>query len=626
MTVKFKKTISLFMVVIIIITLLSGCYSNAGKEADENKIDFLIGVSLANMTEPWMVVLTNEIKQEAEKNSNIRIIFEDAAFSSEKQKKDLERLMQYGIDLLIVSSNNDSELSNDIKEIYKQIPVIKVDRSEPQEDYTLYIGPDNYLIGRQAGKEAVQMLGGSDGKILEVKNSDQSASSSDRSRGFLSEIYKHENISVVNTVLAYNSSDTAEINIKNILEKVKLGQEQKPDIIFAHNDYMALGASRAIKEFDFGDIRIIGIDGFPGENGGIKMIKDGNLNVTFTCPTGGREAVSFALDLLMKKKVTPKKILLKNYKIDKENVREYEKELFKKMSGNKIENLKIGVSVFNDKTEAANIFIRNISNVMAEIDPKSIIITAEELQKQIDDINSLINDKVDLLIVSPSNDKGFDEIMKKCNQEGISVIILDNMDFSSYEYNNVCNIGFDYNEMGKKIAEHLISDNKNNEENYKVFEFKVDDRYNYNEKSMGFNNKLKENNIYKIDQYFTDDDINSAKVAIGQALSNEKPDAIYCHTYNIALGAGLAVREKGLNNSIKIVCVELKDYLTQENWDDNRVSYIVSTDVKIGDLLKQMIDDYINGYDLPLRVIGKEVTADFTDVNDLISEKDENND
>ena len=75
----------------------------------------------------------------------------DATSDGEKQKKDVERLMQFDIDLLIISPGDAREMTDVIGQVYQKIPVIVMDRGVEGFDYTLFIGPDNELIGRQAG-------------------------------------------------------------------------------------------------------------------------------------------------------------------------------------------------------------------------------------------------------------------------------------------------------------------------------------------------------------------------------------------------------------------------------------------------------------------------------------------
>ena len=54
-------------------------YQTNGMAADyEDEIEYVIGVSQANMREAWRLALINEIEEEAAKYKNIRIITADA--------------------------------------------------------------------------------------------------------------------------------------------------------------------------------------------------------------------------------------------------------------------------------------------------------------------------------------------------------------------------------------------------------------------------------------------------------------------------------------------------------------------------------------------------------------------
>lgn len=82
------------------------------------------------------------------------------------------------------------------------------------------------------------------------------------------------------------------------------------DVVYAHNDPMALGAYRAATRFGNNNIKFVGIDGLLGPEGGIQMVKDGILKATFTYPTGGKEAVQYAMKILKEEKSLPKRITL----------------------------------------------------------------------------------------------------------------------------------------------------------------------------------------------------------------------------------------------------------------------------------------------------------------------------
>ena len=65
---------------------------------------------------------------------------------------------------------------------------------------------------------------------------------------------------------------------------------------------LLLAAYKVCKELGLEKkIKIIGIDGLPGENGGIDLVEKGILKATILYPTGGKEAILTAVNILEKK-------------------------------------------------------------------------------------------------------------------------------------------------------------------------------------------------------------------------------------------------------------------------------------------------------------------------------------
>ena len=132
-----SRALALLLALCLLAGLLGGC------AARQTEVQYLIGVSLANLSEQWRLVLKQELESEAEKYENIRLVFSDAAGSNQKQEEDIRRLLEYGIDLLIVSPADVDQLTPVISDVYAQLPVIVLDRAVEGYDYTLFIGPDN---------------------------------------------------------------------------------------------------------------------------------------------------------------------------------------------------------------------------------------------------------------------------------------------------------------------------------------------------------------------------------------------------------------------------------------------------------------------------------------------------
>jgi ribose transport system substrate-binding protein len=95
------------------------------------------------------------------------------------------------------------------------------------------------------------------------------------------------------------------------------------DLVYAHNDPMAMGAYLAARaKGRESEMKFVGIDGLPGIDGSRQMVADGKLVATFVYPTGGREAVDVAAKIFQGEKV-PHRIVLPTLMITEDNVQQY---------------------------------------------------------------------------------------------------------------------------------------------------------------------------------------------------------------------------------------------------------------------------------------------------------------
>ena len=154
---KNKKNI-IYVYIIGIFIILAIIFAIYLYKTSSNKNDiFIIGMSQSNLYEPWRINMNKEIEEEAKKHNNIKIIYKDAGGDTEKQKKDIQDLINFGADLLIVSINDSKQLTGTVKKAYESIPVILLDRAAQGYDYTLYIGSDTKSIGMQAGELVAEL-------------------------------------------------------------------------------------------------------------------------------------------------------------------------------------------------------------------------------------------------------------------------------------------------------------------------------------------------------------------------------------------------------------------------------------------------------------------------------------
>jgi len=171
-------------------------------------------------------------------------------------------------------------------------------------------------MGIQAGELVAELAKNNNTNVIEVQGMLNSSADEEITNGFKDSISKYKNITIDRTIVANWQKNEAQDKIETILK-----EDAGVDIIFAHSDYMALGAYYAKLSTKANNVKIIGIDGLEGREGGIELVENGVLEGTFTCKTGGGEAVEYALKILNKKEDIPKKIILKCNKITKETLK-----------------------------------------------------------------------------------------------------------------------------------------------------------------------------------------------------------------------------------------------------------------------------------------------------------------
>lgn len=627
MKIRNKNIIYIIPIIILISSIVSitvviinnRSYFNVYVEPVEN-VDFIIGVSQAQLRDPWQVSIIEEIKKESKNYDNIQVIYTDAAGSDEKQINDINNLMDYGIDLLIISPNDSNMISEKVSDVYKEMPVIVLDRGVQGYDYTLYIGPDNLMIGKEVGKYISEILGGNGGNVIEIKGSYDSNATNERTLGFRNEIQSNKNIKVIDEINVEWNRDMAEDKMYDLLESYS-----NIDVVFAHNDAMAVGAYNAYKNSNYSrPIKFIGIDGLQGENGGLESVENGVFSCTFTCPTGGKEAIQYAMDILNSQSGIPKKVILKSTKITKNNLKEYKDEQYKKLFiQEKEEPIVFGFcNVGNEGVwrEANRLSIKNaakdqgIELIYAETDLN------QEKQKEI--IRGFINMKVDIISFSPVVEDGWDDILREAKEANIPVIIADRLIKTEDKQLYSIFLGSDFREEGRKAARWVID---NMDINNKINVLEIQGSRGSTpaiERKIGFEEVISEyENINIISSKRGEYTFDEGKSRMKESLieltrDGQEINLVYAHNDDMALGAIEAIKEFGLKpgKDIKIVSIDgIKEAIIAIK--DGYLNCSVECNPLIGPQIMKLAKDIINGKDSPMMIITEETVFSDNEFN-----------
>ncbi|HWM86086.1 MAG TPA: substrate-binding domain-containing protein [Kofleriaceae bacterium] len=264
-----------------------------------------IGMSQCNLGEPWRVQMNADVKKAADEHPELEVIYKDAQNDSLVQRSHVEEFVAQKVDLIIISPKEAAPLTEPVAKAFEAgIPVIVLDRAVLGDKYTSFIGADNVKIGREAGKWVAKTLGGK-GAIVELKGLMTSTPGQDRHKGFIEGLDQKANPGlkiVFDADMKWLEPD-ARKEMESALARVK-----KIDVVYAHNDPGTHGAYLAAKQAGREkEMKFVGIDALPHE--GVQYVKDGIMDVTFQYPTGGAEAIDFALKIFAGEQVEKKMVL-----------------------------------------------------------------------------------------------------------------------------------------------------------------------------------------------------------------------------------------------------------------------------------------------------------------------------
>lgn len=305
------KIIMLFISISLVINMIS-----CGQKSQNKK--YIIGFSQCNSAEPWREAMNKKMQGAAAQHPEIELIIADAQQDNSKQVADVENFMVKEVDLLIISPNEAQPLTTVVEKTFnKGIPVIVLDRKILSNLYTCFIGADNRVIGEAAGRYAANLIEGK-GSIVEIWGLKGSTPAIERHEGFIKGIAEYPDIRII------YEQDGAWLRRKGreIMENA-LQRFEKIDLVYGHNDPMAMGAYIAARNAKRDqNMFFIGIDGLPGPEGGAQAVLNGELSATFLYPTGGSETIETALKIL-KGETVDKNITLQTATIDSSNAKEF---------------------------------------------------------------------------------------------------------------------------------------------------------------------------------------------------------------------------------------------------------------------------------------------------------------
>jgi len=289
-------------------TLVAAAFATPSIALAQKKI--VLGFAQVGAESAWRTANTDSIKSAA-KDAGIELKFSDGQQKQENQIKAIRSFIAQKVDVIGLSPVVETGWDTVLMEAKAaHIPVILTDRAVDSKDTSLYVtfmGSDFIEEGKRAGRWLEEFEKGKPGpiNIVELQGTVGSAPAIDRKKGFADIISTDPRMKIIRS----QTGDFTLAKGKEVMEAFLKAEGKNINVLYAHNDDMALGAIQAIEEAGLKpgvDITVISID---GTKGAFEAMAAGKQNVVVECnPLLGPQLMQAAKDVVAGKTL-PKRIL-----------------------------------------------------------------------------------------------------------------------------------------------------------------------------------------------------------------------------------------------------------------------------------------------------------------------------
>lgn len=308
---KLKKMMALVASTVLCVGMLVGCggtntsggsAQTASGSSSEKKV---IGFAQVGAESGWRTAETDSIKTIPTLDAKFDLKFSDGQQKQENQIKAIRSFIAQKVDLIALDPVVETGWDTVLKEAKDaKIPVVIVDRKVTVSDESLYkafLGSDMVEEGKKAAQIIIDQFG-KDAKlnIAELQGTVGSTAMVGRQQGFNDTIKDCPNYKIIKS----QTGDFTRAKGKEVMEAFLKSDGDKINVLWAHNDDMAVGAVQAIEEYGKKpgkDIFIVSVDGIKDA---FQLMADGKTNAVVECnPLLGPQLLEVAKNILDGKEV-----------------------------------------------------------------------------------------------------------------------------------------------------------------------------------------------------------------------------------------------------------------------------------------------------------------------------------
>ena len=279
---------------------VTGCSGGSGSEGGDGGGDELVSVGFAQTGSEsgWRSANTESMKTAFSEENGFDLTFNAADNDPAAQIAAVRSFINQGVDAIVIAPIVEDGWDDVLQEAADAgIPVVLEDRTVTASDdlFASWVGLDFHKEGVTAGEWAAENFGDTPTKMVVLEGTTGSAPANERATGF-DEAIEGTSIEKIDSQTGDFTRDGGKTVMEGFIQKYGI---DGIDLLYAHNDDMALGAIEAIEAaggVPGEDIKIISIDAV---HDGMQALVDGKINFIVECnPLLGELAAGLVNDVL----------------------------------------------------------------------------------------------------------------------------------------------------------------------------------------------------------------------------------------------------------------------------------------------------------------------------------------
>src|SRR6187431_2417786 len=285
----------------LVISGCSGSTGDAGGTASSgagSSEAIKVGFAQTGSESGWRSANTESMKAAFSKENGFDLTFNAADNDPAAQIAAVRSFINQGVDAIVIAPIVEDGWDDVLQEASDAgIPVVLEDRTVSASDdlFASWVGLDFKKEGVTAGEWAAETFGDTATKMVVLEGTTGSAPANDRAEGF-NEAIADTGIETIDSQTGDFTRDGGKTVMEGFLQKYGV---DGIDLLYAHNDDMALGAIEAIEAAGGKpgeDIKIVSIDAVKD---GMQALVDGKINYIVECnPLLGELAAGLVKDVI----------------------------------------------------------------------------------------------------------------------------------------------------------------------------------------------------------------------------------------------------------------------------------------------------------------------------------------